>query len=378
MLSSQLSESVFMYFPENRGWSHQMTRVIGESQNGGGDFGEISRAASKMKPGEPESWFSEWNSLADYVEQLGKSAEAEELLQTSMASYFRASNYYRMADFYLDRDDPRELPTYRKHVILFQKAAALHKPKIEEVSIPFEGKQLHGYFAQAVEDEKGLNRKHPCLIVFGGADATCEEAYFSSAADAVARGMHVLVMDGPGQGYTLRFEKLYARFDYEKAVAAAIDYLASHMAGLVDQTRIGIMGRSMGGYYSSRAAAMEKRIKAAVIFDAIFNVVEDVYDFFTPVRRSINWDVGARSEKEAREKLAKFNLAGVAEKIECPILIVHGSEDYVSSPKAADKLYNSIRSKDKTLKWYKAGHGVSAYRAEANGFVFDWLSKKLA
>ena len=122
---------------------------------------------------------------------------------------------------------------------------------------------------------------------------------------------------------------------------------------------------------------MEKRVRAAAVFDAIFNVVEDVYDYFPPVRRALNWDVGARSDEEAREKLAAFDLSKVASKISCPFLIVHGSEDYISSPKAAEKLYASIGSHDKTLKWYKAGHGVSEYKEEAVNFVFDWLSEKL-
>ncbi len=372
------SGSGFLYFPENRAWSHQLNRVIGEAQNGGGDFGEITRAASRLKVGDPESWFKEWNSIAEHVENVGRSAESAGERETASDSYFRASNYYRMADFYLDRDDPRELETYEKHVSLFQKAAELRVPRVETVSIPFEGKQLHGYFVESTKTEKTGEGKRPCVIIFGGADSTCEEVYFSSALSAAARGMHVLLVDGPGQGYTLRFQKLYARFDYEKTVGAAFDYLASNRSKMVNLDKVGIMGRSLGGYYASRSAAMEKRVRAAVVHDAIFNVIEDVYDFFPPVRRALNWDVGARSEEEAREKLAKFDLAGVPQMIACPVLIVHGSEDYISSPKAADKLYNSIGHTDKTLKWYKAGHGVSAFRAESAAFVFDWLAKKLA
>ncbi|MGI0086199.1 MAG: alpha/beta hydrolase family protein, partial [Nitrososphaerales archaeon] len=270
---------------------------------------------------------------------------------------------------------PRELPTYEKHVNLFQKAAESRVPKVETASIPFEGKQLHGYFVRSAK--KGES-KQPCVIIFGGADSTCEEVYFSSVAPATSRGLNVLLVDGPGQGYTLRFQKLYARYDYEKTVGAAFDYLAANKSDFLNLDKTGIMGRSLGGYYAARSAAIEKRVRAAVVFDAIFNVIEDVYDFFPPVRRALNWDVGARSEEDARQKLAKFDLTGVTQKIACPVLIVHGSEDYVSSPSAAQRLYNSISYGDKTLQWYKAGHGVSAFRAESASFVFDWLTKKLA
>jgi dipeptidyl aminopeptidase/acylaminoacyl peptidase len=372
---TKTSESVFMYFPTNRGWSHQLIRLIGEAHNGGGDFGEINRAASKMKVGDLDSWYSEWKAMGEHVEKLATQAASKGFNVTARQAYFRASNYYRMADFYLDRDDPRELPTYQKHVALFKKAADLSIPKIESVSIPFEGKLLHAYFIASIYAKRG--EKLHTLIIFGGADATCEEVYFNTGVESLIRGFHVIMVDGPGQGYTLRFEKLYARFDYEKTVGAAIDFLLRKKSKLVNAKKIGIIGRSMGGYYASRAAAMEKRIKAAVVFDAIFDITEDVYEFFPNVRRAINWDLGARNEEEAREKLAKFNLTGIAEKIECPTLIIHGTEDYVSSPKAAEKLFAAIKTKDKLLKWYTAGHGVSAYRAEATGFVLDWLKEKL-
>jgi fermentation-respiration switch protein FrsA (DUF1100 family) len=82
-------------------------------------------------------------------------------------------------------------------------------------------------------------------------------------------------------------------------------------------------------------------------------------------------------EEEARERLGKFNLAGVAEQTKCPILIIHGEDDYVTSPDGARKLYAAIKHEDKTLKWYKAGHSVSAFRAEATAYVFDWFRDKL-
>jgi dipeptidyl aminopeptidase/acylaminoacyl peptidase len=373
--SASAVENIFMFFPDNRAWSHQLIRVIGEINNGGGDFGEIFRAASKMKVGDAESWFSQWNAMAQYVENLGIEAEKRDHLVTARECYFRSSNYYRMADFYLDRYDAREKPTYLKHVSLFQKACALASPQIEPLSIPFEGVgHLHSYF---VRSEKSPSDKLPCVILFGGADATCEEGYFGFGASIRQRDMHAVLLDGPGQGYTLRFEGLYARHDYEKAVGTVIDYLISEKEDFIQKDKIGIIGRSMGGYYAARAAAMEKRVRATVVGDAIFDVTSDVYDYFPPVRKAIQWDLGAKDDAEAREKLAKFNLSGIAEKIGSPILIIHGEQDYVSSPRAAKRLYDSINHDDKTLKWYKAGHGVSSYRAEAMELALDWLTEKL-
>src|SRR5438128_2431275 len=74
------------------------------------------------------------------------------------------------------------------------------------------------------------------------------------------RGMATLSFDGPGQG-----EAEYdmpIRGDYEAPVQAVIDYVKSRDD--LDPDRIGIMGVSLGGYYSARAAAFDKRITACL------------------------------------------------------------------------------------------------------------------
>ncbi len=363
--------SVFLYFPDNKGWSHQILRLIGEAHYGGGDFGEIHRAASGMSSGNHEDWHREWKNIAEYVERLAGQASMAGRKVTAMQAYFRAFNYFRMADFYLDRDDPREIPTYLKSVECFRRAAELSHGRVQPVEIPYEATMLTGYFVRAgAEDSRG-----PCLIYFGGADALCEEMYFAGAKEATARGISCLLLDGPGQGGSLRLRRIFSRPDYEKSVSAAIDFLEKR--GGVDSKRIAVMGRSMGGYYAPRAAAFEDRLRACVSYDSCYSVLDDIFDYFPPIRRAIIWLTGSSDEADARGKLKAFTLKGVVEKIKCPLLIVHGEDDYVASPKAARKIYEEARC-TKELKIWKAGHGIAAYRAEALAYVADWLADILA
>ena len=63
---------------------------------------------------------------------------------------------------------------------------------------------------------------------------------------ARARGVHVLAMDGPGQGNS-NMQKIRAVKDnYERAGAAVISYLAKRPE--VEADRIAIYGISMGSY----------------------------------------------------------------------------------------------------------------------------------
>ena len=104
--------------------------------------------------------------------------------------------------------------------------------------------------------------KQPVLISFGGLDSFKDELWFMTGRGALQRGLSVLLMDGPGQGATLRRHGLTTRYDYEVPVGKCIDWLATR--GDVDMSRIAVSGSSLGGYYAARAGAMEPRLAAAI------------------------------------------------------------------------------------------------------------------
>ena len=76
----------------------------------------------------------------------------------------------------------------------------------------------------------------------------------------INRGMHVISMDGPGQGNS-NMQKIRAVGDnYERAGAAVISYLQTREE--IDSDRIGIYGVSMGSYWSLRLASYDHRAAA--------------------------------------------------------------------------------------------------------------------
>ena len=72
----------------------------------------------------------------------------------------------------------------------------------------------------------------------------------------VARGIACLIVDGPGNGESVRFPNLYLRHNTEHYATPVFEYLAARPE--VDAKRIGVMAISLGGYYAPRAAAFEK------------------------------------------------------------------------------------------------------------------------
>lgn len=367
---------MFTMWPENQDASWHLLRPIAEAIHGGGEFNEIYRAAERMRPGDHESWYREWSRLADAVEQLGREAEARGHGITARDHYLRACNYYRWAEFFLLPEDPRRLPTYDRCIASFRAAGRYFAPPLEQVEIPYGGGTLPGYFYPGMNPPR---RPAGGILYVAGADVLKEELYFLGGKAAIERGMALLVMDGPGQGETLRHRGLVSRFDYEQPVGAALDYLQSRSE--VDPERIALLGRSFGGYYASRAAAFEGgRLRGCAIFGALYDGV-DVFDNYPPLRAQFRWLTGARDLDDARERLKAFKLDGVAEKIRCPLLVLHGKDDHLVPAWHAQRTYDEAGA-EKQLVLYEHGEPGSVH-CSYDGFpitiptIFDWLYDRL-
>ncbi|MEE8436596.1 MAG: hypothetical protein V3S64_17550, partial [bacterium] len=63
------------HWPDHPWMSYQFRRQLGETQEGGGAVSEVFRAASRMIPGDKESWHSEWLEVATRNHARGDAAE---------------------------------------------------------------------------------------------------------------------------------------------------------------------------------------------------------------------------------------------------------------------------------------------------------------
>jgi hypothetical protein len=335
------------HWPEYPWLAYQFRRGLGETQEGGGTISECFQAASRMIPGDKESWHREWMHVADRNESRGRSEERAGHIRTAMNCYLRAVDYYRQAEFHLKPDDPRRLPTFTKMESCSHRFLGLLNPPGQALQIPYEGKTLYAYFVRAPFPGDRM----PCLICMGGLDSIKDEMWFMQAHGALQRGISVLMIDGPGQGGTLRRHGIANRFDYEVPVGCCIDYLATRSD--VDMARIAVCGSSLGGYYAARAGCYEHRLAACISHGAIWSVT-DLWGNATEehgLAEHIKWVFGARSMKEAMVKARDFTLEGHLEHMNCPYLVLHGGHDVLTVSQAR-KVYDYGKAKgvDVTLR----------------------------
>jgi Prolyl oligopeptidase family len=333
------------HWPEHPWLAYQFRRGLGETQEGGGSVSEVFQAASRMIPGDLESWHTEWMRIADRNWSRGLAAEKAGHIRTAMNCFLRAADYYRQAEFHLEPADPRRVPTFEKMEACSKKFLARLNPPGEAVDIPYEpGKPICGYFVRAPFPGDKL----PVLICMGGLDSIKDEMWFMQAHGCLQRGISVLMIDGPGQGGTLRRHGLPTRHDYEVPIGKCIDWLLQRDD--IDPSRIAVSGSSLGGYYAARAGAMEPRLAACISHGAIWDIHErwKARDENHGLAGHIKWVFGAKSMAEATEIAKPFKLQGVLEHMKCPYLIIHGGHDVLGVETV------------KTVYEYAIRHGVKA------------------
>src|SRR3974390_1371607 len=114
--------SMFSYFPGNPGWSYHFTApILNLARMVGAGFDEAHRVAERIKVGDGESWYSEWQRAGERVERVAESALKAGRHLTARDAYLRGSNYYRTAQFYLLGSDERKKNSYLQCVACFER-----------------------------------------------------------------------------------------------------------------------------------------------------------------------------------------------------------------------------------------------------------------
>ncbi len=244
--------------------------------------------------------------------------------------------------------------------------------------------RLRGYFLPA-----GSGRA-PAVIFIDGFDVT-PEILAARAESLPMRGLHLLVVDGPGYGSALRFQNLVTRYDYEAVVSAAVDYLETRSN--VASDRIGLVGNSLGGYYSVRAAAYEKRIKACAAWGAMWDFHHYLEKISTKGRVTVDDRLsapfsqalkvfGVERIEDAVRAAEKFKLEDVMKDVTCSLLIVHGESDTQVPVSDARLTYERAVTPDKELVVIPRGtpgeeHCQWDNIVMAQHAIFDWLAETL-
>lgn len=187
-------------------------------------------------------------------------------------------------------------------------------------------------------------------------------------------GYRVRAMRLPGHGTTP------ADFAATPASEFPLAVLREARALKENHGRVYLVGHSMGGSLVTLTAAMEP-VDGLVLAAPYFGVTHQWYYGLSPERWTkltapvVRWVYKSRpfirvNREEAKDEILSYvwipaegsvtlvhlgeraSDPYVLEQIECPVLLMHGTEDFAASPEAAESAFNQLAAEDKTLVWY--------------------------
>jgi 2,6-dihydroxypseudooxynicotine hydrolase len=291
-------------------------------------YPDIDAAEAAAGSGRDVGWFDFWMGKADRYEQIGREAVDAGHRLTGGRWLWQASLSAHYAQFMWFHDPSRRESGQRRKADLYKVAAPHLDPPAERIEIAFDGAGIPGYLRLPWSPAG----PQPCVVLIGGLESTKEESYLFENL-CLRRGLATFAFDGPGQGEMFFDVKL--RPDFERYTSAAVDHLLERPE--IDGSRLGVLGRSLGGHYAPKSAAHDPRLRACCCWGACFDLSEfgrmppHTQDGFVYVT-----GIGDRAEAGAYLKQA-LDLAPVADRIECPVYIVHGRHDAIFSPEHVSK-----------------------------------------
>ncbi|MEC1262134.1 S9 family peptidase [Bacillus swezeyi] len=258
----------------------------------------------------------------------------------------------------------------------------------EPEEIQFETKDgliAHGWLIKPAQYEEG--KTYPLILeVHGGPHAMYANAYFHEFQVLAAHGNTVVYVNprgshGYGQDFVNRVRGDYGGGDFDD-VMAAVDHVLGRY-DFIDQERLGITGGSYGGFMTNWAVGHTNRFKAAVTQRSISNWisfygVSDIGYFFT------EWQLGL-DLFENPDKLWDRSPLKYADRVETPLLILHGERDDRCPVEQAEQLFTALKKMGKEVKLVRFPHashdlsrnGHPTQRIKRLEYIGGWFDKYL-
>lgn len=219
-----------------------------------------------------------------------------------------------------------------------------------------DGDLLHGALLLPAGYQEG--QRYPLIVsVYGGAQSADNLRRFGLGFGGAfngqllaTRGYAVLFPDAPQHLGT-------PMADLTKTVLPGVNKVIE--MGIADPDRLGVMGQSYGGYCTFALVVQTKRFKAAMISDGyadLFGHYGEMSDegtaYGTSIEESGQGLMGG-TPWEFRERYIENSPFFYLNRVETPVLMMHGSRDMNVSPFLGDEVYVGLRRLGKVVEYAK-------------------------
>jgi len=238
-----------------------------------------------------------------------------------------------------------------------------------------DGDLLHGALLLPAGYEEG--KRYPLIVwVYGGDSSLRRLNHFGLISSGVfnfqllaTRGFAVLYPDARQRLGT-------PMADLTKAVLPGVNKVIE--MGIADPDRLGVMGHSYGGYSTLSLIVQTKRFKAAIAADGYADLMGHYGEmvasgtaFGTAIEEHGQGLMGG-TPWEFRERYIENSPIFYLDRVETPVLLVHGSKDSNIFPFLSDEVFVALRRLGKEVEYakYEGEEHSPAYWSYANQVDF--------
>ena len=341
---------------------------------------DVREALSRIGSLDRDEWAAAWGGVAERYVAAARAAEAANNIKEAKEDYLMAWRLYSFARWPTE-NSPGKQKAYDLARAAFQNFARHLDPPVEEIRIPFEGKEIVGLLRLP----KGV-RPAPLVFSISALDSRKEE-HVERGEIFLNRGIATVSFDMPGTGQApIRGEP-----NGERVFSKVLDYVATRPE--IDAKRVVIQGGSWSGYYAAKLGILEKdRLKAVVVQGApiheyfqrdwqlkALGTREYLFDLFA-ARASV---YGAQTLDQFLAYGPKMSLKeqGLIGKPSAPMLLVNGDRDSQVPIADLDILLHAGSPKE---AWVNPGGGHMGRSADwpdvriFREVVVPWIVRQLA
>lgn len=278
------------------------------------------------------SWWNEWDTLAQTYLTIASKAESNNNFITAREMYFLASSCYYATSLINYATIEQKKQAYMEYVKTYKQCTRYFNTPINAIEIPCNDKDSIPGYIHFPQGEGPF----PCVIILTGIGTSKEETHFS-AQPFVQRGIASVTIDIPGIGESLFCRGLKFNLPEIKSVVSnTIRYLQSNHK--IEDKNIGIYGICMGGTLAYRIASTDKRITfCATSFPLRLEKQDrEKIPLWIKTGKWYNYFSGGMEETQFLQDLSIEE----NEIVRCPYFLIHGKYDNWTSLEHAMELYN--------------------------------------
>ncbi|UCG54725.1 MAG: alpha/beta fold hydrolase [Dehalococcoidia bacterium] len=147
----------------------------------------------------------------------------------------------------------------------------------------------------------------------------------------------------------------------------------------VDNNRIAVIGSSFGGTVTIAAGQKEIKAMVALATPCRFDIPNDDMYLVYQGEKFFELPSGRRLKREFFSDIKRYDIYSAIEKINCPLLVIHGDKDNMVPQEDAHLIYNQAKA-PKRLEIIRGGnHGFDEpkHLELMIGLAIDWFKQYL-